>query len=74
MTLDSLNKGDSAVIKNVNAPQALKARLTSFGINKGANITLQEVTLAKNTMEISVNKNKVALRISEAQNIEVEAQ
>lgn len=72
MTLDNLNKGDSATIKNINAPQALKARLTSFGVNRGATIQIQEVTLAKNTIEISVNRTKIALRVSEAQNIEVE--
>lgn len=72
MTLDKLNKGDSALILKVNAPQALKARLNSFGITKDATVYLQEVTLAKNTIEITINKTKVALRISEASNIEVQ--
>jgi ferrous iron transport protein A len=71
MTLDQLNKGDTALILKVNAPQALKARLNSFGITKDATVYLQEVTLAKNTIEITINKTKVALRISEASNIEV---
>lgn len=72
MTLDSLNKGESAIIVKINAPQALKARLTSFGITKDAKIFLQETTLAKNTLEITVDKTKVALRVSEASLIEVE--
>lgn len=72
MTLDQLNKGESALILSINAPQALKARLNSFGITKDATIYLQEVTLAKNTLEVRVNKTKVALRISEASQIEVE--
>lgn len=72
MTLDHLNKGESAIIVKINAPQALKARLTSFGITKDAKIFLQETTLAKNTIEITVDKTKVALRVSEASLIEVE--
>jgi ferrous iron transport protein A len=72
MTLDNLNKGESAIILKLNAPQALKARLTSFGITKDAKVFLQEVTLAKNTIEITVDKTKVALRVSEASLIEVE--
>ncbi len=72
MTLDKLNKGESALILKVNASQALKARLNSFGITKDAKIYLQEVTLAKNTLEVCVDKTKIALRISEASQIEVE--
>ncbi|MGD9554358.1 MAG: ferrous iron transport protein A [Arcobacteraceae bacterium] len=72
MTLDNLNKGETALILKVNAPQALKARLNSFGIVKDATVYLQEVTLAKNTIELCINKTKVALRISEASKIEVE--
>ena len=72
MTLDTLNKSESAIILNIHAPQALKSRLNSFGITKDAKVTVQEVTLTKNTIELSVNKTKVALRISEAANIEVE--
>ena len=71
MTLDNLNKGESGIITKINAPQALKARLTSFGITKDAKIFLQEVTLAKNTIEITVDRTKVALRVSEASLIEV---
>ena len=72
MTLDNLNKGESAIIIKINASQALKARLTSFGITKDDKIFLQEVTLAKNTIEITIDKTKVALRVSEASLIEVE--
>ncbi len=72
MTLDNLNKGESAIIIKINASQALNARLTSFGITKDAKIFLQEVTLAKNTIEITIDKTKVALRVSEASLIEVE--
>lgn len=71
MTLDSLNKGETALIIQVNAPQILKARLNSFGITKNATIYLQEVTLAKNTIEICIDKTKVALRTTEAALIEV---
>lgn len=72
ITLDSLNKGESATILKVNAPQALKARLNSFGITKDAKISLKEITLARNTLEICIDNTKVALRVSEASLIEVE--
>lgn len=72
MTLDNLNKGENALILKVNAPQALKARLNSFGITKDATVHIQEVTLAKNTIELCIGKTKVALRVSEASQIEVE--
>lgn len=73
MQLNELKKGESAIIHNIDATQQLKVRLNSFGITKGAKVTLEEYTLAKNTLEISINKTKVALRVDEAKNIEVEA-
>jgi ferrous iron transport protein A len=72
MTLDSLKKGETALVVQVNASQILKARLNSFGITKHATIYLQEVTLAKNTIEICIDKTKVALRTTEAALIEVQ--
>lgn len=72
MTLDKLNKTESCIVLRINSEQESKARLNSFGIMKDAKIIVQEVTLAKKTIKISVNKTNVALRISEAANIEVE--
>jgi len=72
MTLSEINVGESAIIKAVNCDNALKNRFYSFGIVKGSTIKVEEITLAKSTMEIKVNTTKVAVRISEAQTIEVE--
>ena len=72
MLLSELEKGECARIISVCANDALKQRLHSFGINKGGSITVEEITLAKNTIEISIQRTRVALRISEASEIEVE--
>jgi ferrous iron transport protein A len=72
MTLDKLNIGDTAVIKAVNCENALKNRFYSFGIVKGSNIHVEEITLARSTMEIRIKNTKVAIRLSEAAKIEIE--
>ena len=72
MTLNQLHKGEEGKITNIQCEKILKNRLNSFGIKKGEIIYIQEVTLAKKTIEIKVNRTKIALRVSEASNIEVE--
>jgi len=72
MTLDKLNIGDRAVINTVNCDNELKNRFYSFGMVKGSSITVEEITLARNTMEIRIKNTKVAIRFSEAAKIEVE--
>lgn len=72
MTLNELNVGDVAVVKKLNCDTALKNRFYSFGIVKGATILVEEVTLTKSTIEIKIDKTKVAIRLSEASKIEVE--
>ncbi|MGA1932482.1 FeoA family protein [Arcobacter sp. YIC-464] len=72
MTLDKLNIKDKAIIKSINCEPILKNRFYSFGIVKGALISVEEVTLTKSTIEIKINSTKVALRLKEASNIEVE--
>lgn len=73
MTLDMLDVGQKAVVRNItNCNKALKNRFYSFGIVKDSILYLEEVTLAKNTIEIKVNQSKVALRLSEASYIEID--
>ncbi len=72
MTLDQLKKNDEAIILNINADKTLKSRFNSFGITKGTKISVITTTMAKETLEIKVNRTKIALRISEASKIEIE--
>ena len=72
MTLDKLNVGDKAVIKAVNCENELKNRFYSFGMVKGSKIHVEEITLARSTMEIRIKNTKVAIRLSEAAKIEIE--
>lgn len=72
MLLSQLNKNDKAIIKNMNANEDLVNRLTSFGIDEESEIRVIQFSLAKNTMEIECDGTAVALRIKEAEFIEVE--
>jgi len=72
MLLDELEKGQKAVVKKIYADTALKQRLISFGIIKGAIVKLLATAPKKSTVEIEVGKMKLALRKEEAQLIEVE--
>ncbi len=72
MTLDKLNIGDKAVIQAVNCENELRNRFYSFGMVKGSIVTVEEITLARNTMEIRIKNTKVAIRFSEAAKIDIE--
>ena len=72
MTLDELNIGDKATIKNFNCDNVLKNRFYSFGMIKNSIIQVKEVTIKKSTMEIKINNTKIAVRFSEAKKIEVD--
>lgn len=72
MRLSELEKGECGKIIFINSDSVLKARFSSFGITKGAIVYIIEQTLSKNTIEIRINNTKIAVRISEAELIEVE--
>jgi len=72
LKLSNLKKQEEAVVKRVNASGDLKQRLASFGLLKGANIKIIDCSLGKSTIEIMVDGTLLALRKSEAENIEVE--
>ena len=72
MRLDQLNKNEDAIILNIDANKTLKSRFNSFGITKGTKVSVLTTTMAKETIEIKVNRTKIALRVSEASKIEIE--
>lgn len=71
MTLDKLAKGESAKVVAVNASRELKNRFNSFGLVKGAIVYAEERSLGKKTLEIRINKTRIALRSSEAEKVEI---
>lgn len=72
MKLSQLQLNEKARIKNINSDLELKQRLNSFGIFKDIEISVQNISLSKNTMTIEVENTLIALRIEEANTIEVE--
>ena len=71
MTLNELKIKESTEVISINCDKVLKNRLYSFGIIKGAIVKIEELTLTKSTIEIKINQSKIALRLSEAEKIEV---
>ncbi len=72
MTLNHLEKGQTAIILAINARPDLKNRLNSFGLIKGASITVEKQSLTRQTLEVRVNNTRLALRTAEAKGIEIE--
>jgi len=71
-TLKDCHKASLVKVVKLNAKADLKQRLISFGIMKEAIIEVLEHAPAKSTIEIKVNKMRIALRAEEAELIEVE--
>ncbi len=74
MELTKLSKGQKGIVKGLKASGALKQRLFSLGIVRGATIEVVDCSLNKATIEVKVGNTLVALRDSEAKDIEVEVQ
>lgn len=72
MQLSELRKGECGKIVSIKSDPLLKSRFNSFGVIKGSIVTVVEQTLSKNTIEIKIQNSKIAIRISEAETIEVE--
>ncbi len=72
MRLSELEKGDRGTILRVDAKKSLKHRLYSFGIYKGAKFEVRAYSLGKKTIELQVGNSMVALRIDEADMIDIE--
>ena len=72
MKLSDLNKNQVAIIKKIECDYELKQRFYSFGVNKGAVLEVENISLARNTIEINIDDTSIALRMEEASSIEVE--
>ena len=71
MKLSELKKGECGEIISIDSDSILKSRFSSFGISRGSVVYVIEHTISKNTIEIKVHNTKIALRLSEAQTIEI---
>ncbi len=69
--LSACSMGGVATVVKINAQGPLKQRLISFGLMKGAVVTMLECGLTKSTYEIKIGNVSLALRREEAQLIEV---
>jgi ferrous iron transport protein A len=72
MNLSELKINQKAKVFKIECENELKQRFYSFGIVKGANIYVENISLAKNTIEINVEDTSIALRMEEAKTIAVE--
>jgi len=72
MTLDKINETEECKILNITCSNELKQRFYSFGIIKGAIMTIEKISLAKNTIEVLVEDTSIGMRIEEAKQIFVE--
>jgi len=70
-TLTECEKGCTATVVKLHAQGALKQRLVSFGIMKGAVVEVLGFAPAKSTVEIKIGRMRLALRNEEAKMIEV---
>lgn len=69
--LSACTKGGIATVVKINAAGALKQRLISFGLMKGAEVKMLECGMTKSTFEIKIGNVSIALRREEAELIEV---
>lgn len=69
--LSACTKGGTATVIKINASGALKQRLISFGLLKGAEVKMLECGMTKSTFEVKIGNVSIALRREEAELIEV---
>ncbi len=74
MSLNDAEKGNRVKVLNINGDSVLKKRLASMGIRKNCDMSVEEVSLGHSNMKISLGHSEIALRSSEAKNIQVEAE
>lgn len=73
MTLDELEQGKKAVIKNISVSGITLQRLISLGFTPGAEIEVIRKAPLLDPFDVSVCGSMVAVRKAEAQQMEVEA-
>lgn len=71
MSLADMKKGQKAVITAINAEKMLKKRLNSVGISKNSEVRVDEMSIGHNTIKVSLMDGDIALRLNEAEQIEV---
>ncbi len=71
MKLSDLNINQEAVVDKIDCNDELKQRFYSFGIFKGSTVFVENISFARNTIEINVEDTSIALRVEEANSIEV---
>ena len=71
MKLSDLNINQKAVVEKIDCTDELKQRFYSFGIFKGTTVFVENISFARNTIEINVEDTSIALRVEEANSIEV---
>ena len=72
MKLSELRKGDKAVIQKIETDEGLRSRLNSFGVGRGSELTIENCSMTRQTVEILVDGTYIGLRAKEAADIEVE--
>lgn len=74
LTLDTMRAGQKAVVKSVSvANRALCGKLLAMGIVTGTAVEVLRIAPLGDPIKIEALGYKLALRMSEAQNVEVEA-
>jgi len=73
MKLSDLKLHTKAIIKSIKNDELLKSRLHSFGVFEDSEISVQNIFISKQTIQIqNEDDTMIALRLSEANNIFVE--
>lgn len=69
--LSACVRGGTCKVVKINATGALKQRLISFGLLRGATVRMLECAMTKSTFEVKIGNVSIALRREEAELIEV---
>lgn len=72
MSVFDLKMGESGRVTTVNVDGAAGERLVSLGVKKGQTVTAVAFSLFKGSILITIGYNRLAIRKSVAQRIEVE--
>ncbi|SFT36044.1 ferrous iron transport protein B [Selenomonas sp. GACV-9] len=72
MTLDELQPGEGAFIKQVSGSGALRHHLLDMGLTPHTEVTLQKVAPMGDPIQLKVRGYDLTLRLDEARNIEVD--
>ena len=73
-TLFDLVSGDRATIVRIsdNGPQSIRQRLLDMGVTRGTEVTVERHAPLGDPVEVSIKGYHLALRMSEAKEIEVD--